>query len=175
MSQFDDIPINKIKTMVGYQTNIGMYEADAKLPPSEEHEGPDVKAYAAIKGDQQNDSDGDEDELGLPLEERVHAAQWKTRMRAAKEINQLFYNDYAKNQSDGSHQMVSFEQYSPLLQEMIKDTNLPNQLEALNCLYTFVRFASDIKHVTFSCHNFLLEKVNTTKPAFRDVTLKIIL
>jgi hypothetical protein len=58
---------------------------------------------------------------------------------------------------------------------MIKDTNLPNQLEALNCLYTFVRFAPDIKHVTFSCHNFLLEKVNTTKPAFRDVTLKIIL
>lgn len=36
MKDFDDIPINKIKSMVGYQTNIDMYSTEAKLPQSEE-------------------------------------------------------------------------------------------------------------------------------------------
>ncbi len=65
-----------------------MYEADAKLPQVDDQEGGDVRAFAAIKDQQKtNDSDDDEGDAGLALEDRVHASQWKTRMRAAKEIN----------------------------------------------------------------------------------------
>ena len=53
----------------------------------------------------------------------------------------------------------SFQVYGPLLQEMIKDTNLTNAYEALQALYSYVRFAADIKNITFACHIFLLEKV----------------
>ncbi len=31
MKHFDDIPISKIKTMVGYQTNPDMYDSEAKV------------------------------------------------------------------------------------------------------------------------------------------------
>jgi len=31
MKHFDEIPISKIKTMVGYQTNPDMYNSDAKV------------------------------------------------------------------------------------------------------------------------------------------------
>lgn len=31
MKNFDEIPINKIKTMVGYQTNPDMYKSEAKV------------------------------------------------------------------------------------------------------------------------------------------------
>lgn len=31
MKHFDDIPISKIKTMVGYQTNPDMYDSEAKI------------------------------------------------------------------------------------------------------------------------------------------------
>jgi hypothetical protein len=31
MRHFDEIPINKIKTMVGYQTNPEMYNSEAKV------------------------------------------------------------------------------------------------------------------------------------------------
>jgi hypothetical protein len=55
--------------------------------------------------------------------------------------------------------MTSFDQFGPLLQEMIKDQNLTNAFEALQCLHSYVRFASDIKAVTHATHNFLLEKV----------------
>lgn len=36
MKHFDDIPISKIKTMVGYQTNAEMYREEAKLPQEDE-------------------------------------------------------------------------------------------------------------------------------------------
>ena len=71
--------------------------------------------------------------------------------------------------------MGSFEQYGPLLQNMIKDSNLIAAYEALLCLNSYVRFSLEIKAVTFACHNFLLEKVQTNKPNFKDVTLKILL
>ena len=52
-----------------------MYEADAKLPPVDDQEGGDIKAFATIKEQQKtNDSDDDEGDLGLALEDRVHAA-----------------------------------------------------------------------------------------------------
>ena len=39
-------------------------------------------------------SDGDDDSRSI--DERVMDSMWKVRLRAFKEINQLFYNDYAK-------------------------------------------------------------------------------
>jgi hypothetical protein len=71
--------------------------------------------------------------------------------------------------------MVNFDTYGPLLQEMIQDTNLVAAYEALLCLHTYVRFATAIKSVAFASHNFLLEKVQTNKPNFKDITLKILL
>jgi hypothetical protein len=47
MSHFDDIPISKIKTMVGYQTHADMYRSGAKLPPTEDENQKD--AYNALK------------------------------------------------------------------------------------------------------------------------------
>jgi len=38
-----------------------------------------------------------------------------------------------------------------------------------------VRFSKEIKGVTFATHNFLLEKVQHSKPNFKEVTLKILL
>lgn len=38
-----------------------------------------------------------------------------------------------------------------------------------------MQYSLDIKNVTFCTHNYLLEKVQTTKPNFRDITLKILL
>jgi hypothetical protein len=57
---------------------------------------------------------------------------------------------------------------------MIKDTNLVSAFEALQCLHSYVRFAPEIKQVAFACHIYLLEKVNTSKTNFRDITMKII-
>lgn len=96
-------------------------------------------------------------------------------MRACKEINQMFYNDYAKSQSDPSHPLQSFDEFGPQLQEMIKDTNLTNAYESLQCLHSYVKFAADIRQVTFACSVYLLEKVQTNKPNFREITMKIIL
>lgn len=121
MSNFDDIPINKIKSMVGYQTNVDMYRADAKLPPqAEEQMDPNAQApkgqYDGVKESvtpRGENSDDSENEEGLSLEERLISRLWKVRMRAAKEINQLFYNDYAKSQSDPQHPCQSFDLFGP--------------------------------------------------------------
>ena len=48
MSHFDDIPISKIKNMVGYQTDQGMYEGDVRLPVEQEGIS-DPKNYGVIK------------------------------------------------------------------------------------------------------------------------------
>ena len=58
---------------------------------------------------------------------------------------------------------------------MIQDSNLVAAYEALNCLHTFVRFGYDIKAVAFATHNHLLEKIQTNKPNFKDITNKILL
>jgi len=71
--------------------------------------------------------------------------------------------------------MGSFEQYGPLLDRMITDANSVAAFEGLQVMHTFVKFAPDIKAVTFASHNYLLEKAPTHKPNFRDVCLKILL
>lgn len=55
---------------------------------------------------------------------------------------------------------TSFDQYGPMLQELIKDTNLTIAAEALQALHSYVKFAADIRSVSFSCHVYLLEKVS---------------
>ena len=52
-----------------------------------------------------------------------------------------------------------FDNYGPIIEQMIKDNNLTAQYEGLNCLLTFVKLGKDIKSVTFSCHSYLLDKV----------------
>ena len=114
----------------------------------------------------------------------MHNAKWKVRLEAYKEINSLFYTEYAKfdesksnpESKDGDPSLLySFELYGPLLQQMTEDSNLVAAYEALSCLHSYVRFSHDIKAVTFASHNYLLEKVLTNKPNFKDVTSKIIL
>jgi hypothetical protein len=42
---------------------------------------------------------------------------------------------------------------------MIKDANLAGAFDALNCLFSFVRFAPDIKTATYSTQMFLMDKI----------------
>ena len=98
MQNFDEIPINKIKTMVGYQTEPYMYTSDMKHKDSQQSM-PEVPEFP-----QEVETPSD-----LPLEERVQDTVWKVRQQAFKEINQQFYNDYAQNQSDPEHPMFSFD------------------------------------------------------------------
>ena len=55
---------------------------------------------------------------------------------------------------------------------MIKDNNLTAQYEGLNCLLTFVKLGKDIKSVTFSCHSYLLDKVQHNKQNLREHAMK---
>ena len=71
--------------------------------------------------------------------------------------------------------MYSYEQYGPLLEKMIKDTNMTAALEGLSVMNTYVKFAIDIKAVTFASHNYLLEKAPTHKVNFRDICNSILL
>lgn len=71
--------------------------------------------------------------------------------------------------------MSSFDQYGPLLEKMIKDTNLVAAIEGLQVLHTYAKLSLDIKTVTFNSHNFLLEKIPTNKANFRDICVKILL
>ena len=98
MSQFDDIPISKIKKMVGYQTNADMYRSDAKLQTPEDsgHFQEHQLRESQGRADLPYDSDESEGEASMSIEEKTQSSQWKTRLRATKQINQLFYNDYAK-------------------------------------------------------------------------------
>ena len=89
-------------------------------------------------------------------------SNWRVRLEAYKEINQLFYTDYAKQENGEGNEpdaMASFEIYGPLLQEMIQDTNLVGSYEALVCLHSFVKYSTSIKAVSFATHNQLLEKL----------------
>ena len=52
-----------------------------------------------------------------------------------------------------------FDQYGNILEQMIKDQNLTAQYEGLSCLLSYVKLGSDIKSVTFSCHQTLLDKI----------------
>lgn len=54
-----------------------------------------------------------------------------------------------------------FEQYGPILQEMIKDNNLTARYEGLNCLYSYIKYGQDAhtKSLSFACHAYLLDKI----------------
>lgn len=67
-----------------------------------------------------------------------------------------------------------FDVYGPILEQMIKDTNLTAQYEGLNCLYSYVKHSKDIKSVTFACHSYLLDKIQHNKPNFKDITQRIL-
>ena len=55
------------------------------------------------------------------MEDRVFNQKWKIRVEAFKEINKQFFSE-AKDTEPRENS--SFDKYGPLLQEMIKDTNL---------------------------------------------------
>lgn len=127
----------------------------------------------------------DEDALSRPIEERAQNPKWKIRLAAYKEINSLFYSDYAQFEDSkntagtapngNAELMASFDQYGSLLQKMIMDSNTVNAFEGLQVMHTFVKFALDVKSVTFASHNYILEKAPTNKTNVRDLCLKIVL
>ena len=127
----------------------------------------------------------DEDALSRPLYERTQHSKWNIRLAAYKEINTLFYTDYAQyEESKGAaatapngdaELMASFDLYGPLLEKMIKDSNSVAAYEGLQVMHTFVKFALDVKAVTFASHNYILEKAPTNKANVRDICLKIML
>ena len=101
--------------MHGYQTGKEMYDGEAMAAQNED----------PMANDDPYDNDVD---ASKPLTERVYNAKWKIRHEAFKEINQLFYNEYAKfedsksnpDTKDGDRNLLySFEVYGPLLQQMI--------------------------------------------------------
>jgi hypothetical protein len=67
MNNFDDIPIKELNKAEGY-----------KQERMEENED--------------EDHEGD----NLPVIDRIDHPKWKVRMRAYKNINDLFYNEHAK-------------------------------------------------------------------------------
>jgi len=90
MKHFDEIPISKIKTMVGYQTNPDMYNSDAKVKEVPVDAPTQSEMYNVENQNRKGSIDGEEsdgDEGSGPLEERVSHTLWKVRSRAFKEIN----------------------------------------------------------------------------------------
>ena len=52
-----------------------------------------------------------------------------------------------------------FDQYGPLLENMIKDSNLTAQYEGLTCFYSYVKLSKDIKSVVFFAAPYLIDKI----------------
>ena len=162
MAHFDDIPISKIQKMPGYQT--GAMMGDASTEDTTPTSGADP--VGGVPGNLE-----DEDALEKPLAERAQNPSWKIRIAAYKEINNLFYSDYAQFElSKGTPEygaagnvdlLYNFEQYGPLLDKIIRDSNMNAALEGLQVMLTYMKHAADIKAVTFASHNYLLEKVAT--------------
>lgn len=67
-----------------------------------------------------------------------------------------------------------FELYGPIIQEMIKDNNLTARYEGLNCLFSFVKYGQDIKTVSNTCLQFVLDKIQLNKANFRDIAQRIL-
>ena len=143
--------------MPGYQTGENMKENEANLKTQEMN--------VPVEYEPQADED---DDCGIPLHERAIHAKWKIRLQAFKEINTLFWNDFTRFESSKNNEdtpngdpalLDSFDTYGPLIQEMIKDQNLVACYEALSCMLTYVKFAFDIKSVTFASHTFLMENI----------------
>ena len=87
MKHFDDIPISRIKTMVGYQTNPDMYNSEAKIKEQQPDEQPVQPEPTTYSKEPKNDEYSDGDDDSRPLDERVMDSMWKVRLRAFKEIN----------------------------------------------------------------------------------------
>ena len=87
MQHFDEIPINQIKKMDGYQTGPQMY-ADGASKRAPEND--------VFSETQENNGGGghltDEGE-DLTMEDRVFHQKWKVRVEAFKEINKYFFSE----------------------------------------------------------------------------------
>lgn len=104
--------------------------------------------------------------------QRLEQPKWKARMKAYKEVNELFYHQYSKDcqradfgdnplnaDEEDEGKPNAFDLYGPLLQKIIGDSNLIAQYEGLSCLHTYVRYAPEIKSVVFMVHGILLDKI----------------
>jgi hypothetical protein len=88
MRHFDDIPISQIRKMPGYQTGANMQDQEANGRPSLT----DNTGGLVVAPTEQND---DLEGLNVSLSERVIHQNWRIRLEAFKQINKLFYSDYA--------------------------------------------------------------------------------
>jgi hypothetical protein len=136
LAHFDDIPIHQLHKADGYQIrNI-------------EEEYPAPKMGSSLP----------EDASSLPLRDQAFHSQWKVRMQAYKGIAQEFLQFQAgARQRSREEEMYGdpespFSVYAPLMEQIIKDSNLIAQFEGLSCLLTFVQLSEDIKSVTFATH-----------------------
>lgn len=117
----------------------------------------------------------------MTIRDQVFSTKWKVRMNAYKAINRLFIdyegpNRELKREDDMYGDPENpFDQYGPIIEEMIKDQNLTAQYEGLNCLYSFVKCGQDIKQVTHTCTTYILDKVQHNKPNLKDMSEKILL
>lgn len=165
MANFDDIPIHQLHKADGYQIR----NIDDEEQPS-----------TTDRREAGFDATAEEDLKNLSLKDQVFHSKWKVRMNAFKLINQqlLDWDDGAKEIQKEDEMYGDpenpFDVYGPILEQMIKDTNLTAQYEGLNCLYSYVKHGKDIKSVTFACHSYLLDKIQHNKPNFKDITQRIL-
>lgn len=161
MAQFDDIPIHQLHKADGYQLR--------NIDDEEQSQG----------GIGFGEGEGEEDLKNVSLKDRVFSPKWKIRMAAFKAINQLFLDFDQNKERKKEDEMYGdpenpFDTYGPILEQMIKDTNLTAQYEGLICLFTYVKLGKDIKSVTFACHSYLLDKIQHNKPNLKDITQRIL-
>lgn len=105
--------------------------------------------------------------------------KWTVRQKAYNEINKLFNNYNYDQETTKEDEMYGnaenpFDVYGPIIENMIKDTNLTSQYEGLTCLLSYARLGKDIKSVTFACHSYLLDKIQHNKPNLKDITSRIL-
>ena len=109
MERFDDIPIKELNKAEGYQHQMA----------------------------EEGQFDEGADESSLTLIQRANHPKWKIRMRAYKDIGELFYGEYSKeclkadfdqnplNEEEDSQDKPSpFDQYQSILEKIIADSNL---------------------------------------------------
>ena len=89
MKHFEDIPISQIQKMTGYQTHPKDYGVDKDFNP----------LHPVFHKNVEKEEEIEVDVCNLALGERLLHPNWRVRLEAYKEINQLFYSDYAKYES----------------------------------------------------------------------------
>lgn len=80
----------------------------------------------------------------MSLKDQCFHAKWKVRQQAFKEISRLFMTYTPEKEIQKEDEMYGdpdnpFDQYGPLIGEMIKDNNLTAQYEGLNCLFSYIK------------------------------------